>query len=137
MSRRLTIAALAAVAFAAPAVATGQIPPVPIPPVEAPPVEVPPVEVPPVEVTGAAILSVGDTMQVEGAGIGCQVTQRGGKPAIECRKAGNLAGTYTVVFDAKRARVARFRNATTAKIVYTAKHGGRARACKASGGACR
>jgi hypothetical protein len=132
MSRKLTIAALAAVAFAGPAVATGQVPPVPLPPVGAPPVEPPPVEV-----TGTAILGVGDTMEVEGAGIGCQVTQRGGKPAIECRKAGNLAGTYTVVFDAKRARVARFRNATAAKIVYTAKHGGRARACKASGGACR
>jgi hypothetical protein len=132
MSRKLTIAALAAVAFAGPAVATGQVPPLPIPPVGAPPVEAPPVEV-----TGTAILGVGDTMEVEAAGIGCQVTQRGGKPAIECRKAGNLAGTYTVVFDAKRARVARFRNATTAKIVYTAKHGGRARACKASAGACR
>jgi hypothetical protein len=132
MSRKLTIAALAAVAFAGPAVATGQVPPLPIPPVGAPPVEAPPVEV-----TGTAILGVGDTMEVEAAGIGCQVTQRGGKPAIECRKAGNLAGTYTVVFDAKRARVARFRNATTAKIVYTAKHGGRARACKASVGACR
>jgi hypothetical protein len=132
MSRKLTIAALAAVAFAGPAVATGQVPPLPIPPVGAPPVEAPPVEV-----TGTAILGVGDIMEVEGAGIGCQVTQRGGKPAIECRKAGNLAGTYTVVFDAKRARVARFRNATTAKIVYTAKHGGRARACKASVGACR
>jgi len=75
------------------------------------------------------ILRVGDTMQVEGARIGCQVSERSGRPAIECRRTGKVAGTYTAIFDERRARIARFRSSDTAKIVFTAKHGGGARAC--------
>jgi hypothetical protein len=131
MSKKLATAALMTIAFGGPAaaIAAGQLPVDLNGAGQLPP--------PPVEVSGTAILGVGDAMEVEGAGIGCQITKRGGRPAIECRKAGKLKGTYTVVFDEKRARVARFRDANTAQVVYTAKHGGRARACKASRGACR
>jgi hypothetical protein len=75
------------------------------------------------------VLGIGDTMQIEGSSIGCQVSQRDGRAVVECRRAGRLKKSYTTLFDDRRARVARFRSSDTAEIVFTARHGGRARAC--------
>jgi hypothetical protein len=81
----------------------------------------------------AIVMRVGDTMQVEGAPIGCQVDRRDGRPVIDCRRAGKLAGTYTALFDERRVRVARFRSSDTARVVFTAKHRGATRECDKRG----
>ena len=89
------------------------------------------------------VLQVGDTLRVDGARLGCQVTDRGGRPTIECRRDGRLAGTYGTFIDSRKVTVARFRNPTTAQTIVTARHGGRWRACRAPGrasaaqGTCR
>lgn len=77
----------------------------------------------------AVVLRVGDTMTVENADIGCQVVERDGRPVIDCRRAGRHKGTYMTLFDDRRVRVARFRSQDTAKVVFTAKHRGKARRC--------
>ena len=89
--------------------------------------------------SGAAsvVLRVGDTMKVEGAPIGCQVTQRSGRVVVDCRRAGRLAGTYGTLLDERRVRVARFRSSDTAKVVFKARHRGEARRCHDSGMARR
>ena len=40
------------------------------------------------------VLRVGDRLVVDGAKLGCQVIERGGRPVIDCRRGGNLRGTY-------------------------------------------
>jgi hypothetical protein len=77
----------------------------------------------------AIVMRVGDTMQVEGAPIGCQVDRRDGRPVVDCRRAGKLAGTYGTFFDERRVRVARFQSSDTATVEFTAKHRGRSRRC--------
>jgi hypothetical protein len=76
------------------------------------------------------LLHVGDRMVVDGGQLGCQVVRRGGRPVIDCRRAGDLAGTYGTMLSERRALVIRFRSASTAKIVFTARHHGSARACE-------
>jgi hypothetical protein len=75
------------------------------------------------------VMRVGDVMEVEGAPIGCQVARRSGRVVIDCRRGGRLAGTYGTMFDERRVRVTRFRSSDTAKVVFKAKHRGRARRC--------
>jgi hypothetical protein len=77
------------------------------------------------------VLKVGDTLRVEGAAMGCQVTRRGGRPTIECRRAGPLAGTYGTFMSDRKVIVARFRARRTAQTILTARHGGRWHACGA------
>jgi hypothetical protein len=79
------------------------------------------------------VMRVGDVMEVDGAPIGCQVARRGGRVVIDCRRAGRLAGTYGTLFDERRVRVTRFRSSDTAKVVFKAKHRGRARRCDDAG----
>ncbi|MBA2632619.1 MAG: hypothetical protein H0U86_06410 [Chloroflexi bacterium] len=98
--------------------ASAQVPP-PIPP--APPA------VP--DAPQQLVLKVGDTLRVDGAPLGCQVTRRGGRPVIECRRDGALAGTYAAVMSARSVTVARFRSSRTAQTILTARHGGGWRAC--------
>jgi hypothetical protein len=85
------------------------------------------------EARGAAgqvvVMRVGDVMEVEGAPIGCKVTRRGDRTVIDCRRAGRLAGTYGTLFDERRVRVTRFRSSEEAKVVFKAKHRGRAHRC--------
>jgi hypothetical protein len=76
-----------------------------------------------------AVLRVGDTIRVEGAAMGCQVTRRGGRPAIECRRDGILSGTYGTFMSDRTLKVARFRSSRTAQTILTARHGGAWRAC--------
>jgi hypothetical protein len=99
------------------------------------------------EARGAAeqtvVLRVGDVMEVDGAAIGCKVVRRGDRITLDCRRAGRLTGTYGALFDERRVRVIRFRSSDTAKVVFKAKHGGRAQRCgdaasaRASREACR
>jgi len=96
------------------------------PPVPTPVVPVPGVPVPAVT---QAVLRVGDTIRVEGAAMGCQVTRRGGRPVIECRRDGKLSGTYGTFMSDRTLKVARFRSSRTAQTILTARHGGAWRAC--------
>jgi hypothetical protein len=89
-------------------------------------------------------MRVGDTMVVEEAGLGCQVDLRGERVVIECRRAGQVAGTYMTLISKRGAKLARFRSADAAKVIVTAAHGGGWRACtkaariaRAGGRACR
>ena len=89
-------------------------------------------------------LRVGDAMLVEEAGVGCQVNQRGKQVVIECRRAGQVRGTYMTLIGKRGAKLARFRSADAAKVVVGARHGGGWRACgmaaqaaRAGGGMCR
>jgi hypothetical protein len=75
------------------------------------------------------VLGVGDVMEVEGAPIGCRVAQRDGRLMLDCRRAGRLSGTYGTLFDERRVRVTRFESSDTAKVVFKAKHRGRAKRC--------
>jgi hypothetical protein len=79
------------------------------------------------------VMHVGDVMEVDGAPIGCKVARRGGRIVIDCRRAGRLAGTYGSLFDERRVRVTRFRSSDTAKVVFKAKHRGRAHRCDDAG----
>ena len=77
--------------------------PVPPPPVPVPDTQ-PPAAVP------QTVLKVGDTIRIEGAAMGCQVTRRGGRPVIECRHGGSVAGTYGTFMSDRTVTVARFRS---------------------------
>jgi hypothetical protein len=96
-------------------------PPVPTPALPAPGVPAPGVT--------QAVLKVGDTIRVEGAAMGCQVTSRGGRPVIECRRDGKLSGTYGAFMSDRTLKVARFRSSRTAQTILTARHRGAWRAC--------
>lgn len=76
------------------------------------------------------VLRIGDTVRVDGAQIGCQVTRRAGRAVIECRRDGDPAGTYGTFMSDRSVRVARFRSSRTAQTILTAKHGGGWRACQ-------
>jgi len=64
--------------------------------------------------------------------MGCQVTRRGGRPVIECRRDGKLSGTYGTFMSDRTLKVARFRSSSTAQTILTARHGGAWRACGAT-----
>jgi hypothetical protein len=89
-------------------------------------------------------MRVGDTMVVEDTDLGCQVRSRNERVVIECRRLDEVAGTYMTLISERRAKVARFRSADTAKVILTARHGGGWRACgvapraaRAGGRGCR
>lgn len=107
--------------------ATAQVPlPVPVP---TPAVPVPGVPAPSVPQT---VLEVGDTLRVEGTAMGCQVTRRGARTVLECRRDGSLKGTYGTFMSDRTVTVARFRSSRTAQTILTARHGGSWRACDRS-----
>ena len=120
----LVLVAAAAVAFAFTRSdgAAAQTP-VPTPPA----LPVPAVPAPAVD--PQIVLKLGDTIRVEGAAMGCQVTHRGGRPVIECRRDGSLSGTYGTFMSDRKVTVARFRSRRTAQTILTARHGGDWRAC--------
>jgi hypothetical protein len=124
------------------------LPPLPVPgaPVPVPSVPPPPSGSEPAGGPPQYVLKVGDTMRVDGARIGCQVTRRAGRVFIECRRAGALAGTYGTFLSDRTATVARFRSSRSAQVVFTATQKGAWRACgrparasraRAAAGACR
>jgi hypothetical protein len=93
------------------------------------PVPTPTVPVPGAPTVTQTVLRVGDTIRVEGAAMGCQVTRRAGRPVIECRRDGALSGTYGTFMSDRTLTVARFRSSRTAQTILTARHGGGWRAC--------
>ena len=88
-----------------------------------------PVPAPVPSVPQQLVMRIGDTVRVEGALIGCQVAQRGRRPVIECRRDGDLAGTYGTFISDRSVTVGRFRSGRTAQTILSARHGGRWRAC--------
>jgi hypothetical protein len=98
----------------------------PLPPIPTPGGALPPIPAPPAV---PVVLRVGDTMQVEGGSLGCQVTRRSGRIVIECRPAGKLRGRYGTFLSDRTATVARFRSSRTAQVVFTARHGAGWRVC--------
>src|SRR5262245_59674127 len=78
------------------------------------------------------LLKVGDSFLVNGAAIGCQITRRGGRPTIECKRGGRAKGTYGSFLDAKKLVVGRYHDNRTAQTILTARHGGGWRACTSS-----
>jgi hypothetical protein len=99
------------------------------------PVPPPPVPVPspaPPAVTPQTVLKVGDTIRIDGTAIGCQVTRRGGRTVVECRRDGSVSGTYGTFMSDRTVTVARFRSRRTAQTILTARHGGGWRACDGS-----
>jgi hypothetical protein len=75
------------------------------------------------------VLKVGDRVTVEGQPMGCRVARQDGQTVVDCRRAGQLAGTYGTMLSARKAMVVRYRSNTVAKVVYTATHGGGSRRC--------
>ena len=128
----LGLAAFTATALASPA----QIPPAPTPP-PLPGTPLPPLPEPPVPGAVQRALNVGDSFVVPDASIGCQVTRRGSSVLVECRRAGKAKGTYGTFISSKTVRVARFHSSRTAQVVFTAKQGGKWRACGARTGVAR
>jgi hypothetical protein len=134
MKRLLLVAILAAaVALTTTALARPtQQPPDPVPPL--PPLPTPGAPLPAGQPPGAGalqyVLRVGDTMRVEGASLGCQVTRRAARVVVECRPAGALRGRYGTLLSNRTATVARFRSSRTARVVFSAKHRGGWRACR-------
>ena len=120
----LGLAAFTATALASPA----QIAPTPTPP-PLPGTPLPPLPEPPVPGAVQRALSVGDSFVVPDAKIGCQVTRRGSSVLVECRRAGTAKGPYGTCFSSKTVGVARFKSSRTAQVVFTAKQGGKWRAC--------
>lgn len=116
----------------------------PVAPPPLPPVEVDPATVAP-GVPHQVTLRVGDSMLVEEAGVGCEVKLRGERAVVECRRSGDVRGTYMSVMSKRGAKLARFRSPEEAKVIVTARHGGSWRACgakaaraaRAGGGMCR
>jgi len=129
------VAVLAAtVVLAATALATpGRQQPDPVPTL--PPVPTPAIPIPPLPPTAAPaqyVLRVGDTMQVAGGSLGCQVMRRAGRATIECRPAGALKGRYGTFLTNRTVTVARYRSSRTAQVVFTARHRGGYRVCGGS-----
>src|SRR3954453_10995193 len=127
MRRLFLIAVLAAtVALAATALAPpggrATAPPPTLPPVPTPANPLPPL--PPTAAPVQYVLRVGDTMQLEGGSLGCQVTRRAGRATIECRPGGALKGRYGAFLTRRTVTVARYRSSRTAQVVCAASHGG-------------
>jgi hypothetical protein len=115
-----------------------QVPTAPLQPVVVDPAVVAP------GVPHQVTLRVGDTIVVEDAGVGCQVDLRNERVVVECRRAGDVRGTYMTLISKRGAKLARFRSADAAKVIVGARHGGGWRACgtvaraaRAGGRMCR
>jgi hypothetical protein len=76
------------------------------------------------------VLKVGDRVTVEGEPLGCRVARQDGRVVVDCRRGGQLAGTYGTMIDARKAQVVRYRSDAVAKVVFTATHRGGARRCE-------
>lgn len=79
------------------------------------------------------VVNTGDLIQVAQTHITCGVLRRSGANVIQCVAPPPLRGTYGAVMSDRRVLVVRFRNNTTAKIVFTATQRKSASACRARG----
>jgi hypothetical protein len=76
------------------------------------------------------VVNVGDLVQVAGTHVSCGVLRRSGANVIQCLAPPPLRGTYGTLMGDKRVFVVRFRNDTTAKVVFTAMQKRRSLACR-------
>jgi hypothetical protein len=71
----------------------------------------------------AIAVGQGDIVKVAGAPIGCVVRRQDAEPALDCRRVGPLRGTYGTILTPHRVLVVRFLSQSTARIVFTGRHG--------------
>ena len=67
----------------------------------------------------------GDRIRVMGAPVGCRVVRLrefGGRVVVDCRRAGELEGTYGTLLTAREAVLVRFESGKTAKRVAVGVH---------------
>ena len=83
--------------------------------------------------TAPIVVNTGDLVQVAQTHISCGVLRRSGANVIQCVAPPPLRGTYGAVMSDRRVMVVRFRNNTTAKIVFTATQRKTASACRGGG----
>jgi hypothetical protein len=79
------------------------------------------------------LVSLGDTVQVDKARVGCRVTRlarHGNRVFLDCRRKGRLAGSYGAYFGEKDVLVVRFVGQRKAKTVLHARHEGGATKCR-------
>jgi hypothetical protein len=79
------------------------------------------------------MLSVGDRFRVDGAPLGCRVARISSyahRVFVDCRRAGQLRGTYGTLLSSREALVVRFRSAHTAKVVFQATQEGSGSRCR-------
>ena len=76
------------------------------------------------------VVNLGDLVQVAGTHVSCGVIRRSGVTVLQCLAPPPLRGTYGTLMGDKRVLVVRFRNDTTAKVVFTAIQKRRSLACR-------
>jgi hypothetical protein len=76
------------------------------------------------------VVNVGDLVQVAGTHVSCGVIRRSGANVIQCLAPPPLRGSYGTMMGDRRVLVVRFRNNTTAKVVFSAIQKGRSLACR-------
>ena len=76
------------------------------------------------------VVNLGDLVQVAGTHVSCGVLRRSGANVIQCVAPPPLRGTYGTVVGDRRVLVIRFRNDTTAKVLFTAIQKRRSSACR-------
>jgi hypothetical protein len=76
------------------------------------------------------VVNAGDLVQVAGTHVSCGVLRRSGANVIQCVAPPPLRGTYATLMGDRRVLVVRFRNDTTAKVVFTAIQKRRSLACR-------
>jgi hypothetical protein len=67
-------------------------------------------------------VAFGDVAKVSGAPIGCLVRRHDGQAALDCRRAGDLTGSYGTILTKTQVLVVRFESPKVAKIVFQARH---------------
>jgi hypothetical protein len=78
-------------------------------------------------------VSLGDTVQVDEAPVGCRVTRLaryGNRVFLDCRRGGRLVGSYGTYFGEKDVLVVRFVGPRKAKTVLHARHEGEVTRCR-------
>jgi hypothetical protein len=78
------------------------------------------------------LVSLGDTVQVEGASIGCRITRLaryGNRIFLDCRRGGRLAGSYGTYVGERDVLVVRFVDRRRARVVLHARHEGGVERC--------
>ena len=67
-------------------------------------------------------IALGDVVAVTNAPIGCIARMHNGERALDCRRAGQLRGTYGTMLTPTEVLVVRFESEHVAKIVFQARH---------------
>jgi hypothetical protein len=79
---------------------------------------------------GRTFLQIGQVAQLSGAPVACKAMLRDGLRTLDCRVAGQLAGTYGTLMNRGRLLVVRFRGVHLAKVVFQADQHGAFAVCR-------